>query len=66
MHLFRIIRFPRFFRIPPVVKHPPFCCGVKSNSQPTTCGHTACSLCVGWRVAAAPSNPAKTQRRVTP
>jgi hypothetical protein len=40
--------------------------GVKSNSQPTTCGHTACSLRVGWRVAAAPSNPAEIQRQVTP
>ena len=40
--------------------------GVKSNSQPTTCGHTACSLCVGWRVAAAPSNPVEIQRQVTP
>ena len=40
--------------------------GIISNSQPTTCGHTACSLRVGWRVAAAPSNPAKIQRQVTP
>lgn len=63
MHLFRIIRFSRFFRMAAVIRTFALWLVAISNSQPTRCGHTLRGVhCRGWRVAA----PLRTLQRQKP